>query len=213
MGTPSTTDATSSTDNLGGVEQQIDWEKRFKDTQAAYTKAQQKLKETEAKAKVLEELSKPRVELPKDIADELEDLKYRDPDTWRLRLATLEQEALDKHREKLNEATKAASLENELERRAQVLAEFSNSHPDIVLTDDVIQYDVPKRITSKLEKGEISFEEFLSETYTYLTTPKKIGSANTTLGQPNLTKIGGDSTPTGSAQARDIETSYSKAVF
>ena len=91
MGTPSTTDATSSTNNLGGAEQQIDWEKRFKDTQAAYTKAQQKLKETEAKAKVLEELSKPRVELPKEVAEELDDLKYKDPDAWRLKLAALEQ--------------------------------------------------------------------------------------------------------------------------
>lgn len=214
MGIPSTTDATSGIENLSDAsQQQIDWEKRFKDTQAAYTKAQQKLKETEAKAKVLEELSRPKVELAKEDAEALEDLKYKDPDAWREKIDRLEKEALDKHREKLNEATQAASYESELERRAQVLAEFSASHPDIVLTDDVIQYDVPRRITSKLEKGETTFEEFLEQAYAYLTTPKKIGSANSVLGQPNLGKLGGDSTPTGSAVDRDIVATYSKAVF
>lgn len=212
MGTPSIIDATSGDNNLGEAEQQTDWEKRFKDTQAAYTKAQQKLKESEAKAKVLEGLSKPRVELAKDVAEELEDLKYRDPDTWRLRLGALEQEALDKHRENLNEATKAASLENELERRAQVLADF-NANYGLNIDDNTIEFDIPSGMVKKLETGKVSFEEFLVEVREYLITPKKIGSANTTLGQPNLTKIGGDSTPTGSAQARDIETSYSKAVF
>jgi DNA repair exonuclease SbcCD ATPase subunit len=210
MGIPSQNDATSGNEDLSVV---VDWEKRFKDTQAAYTKAQQKLKEIEAKAKVLEELSKPRVELAKEEAEELEDLKYKDPDAWRAKLDALEREASEKHRAKLNEVTTAATQAAELERRTQILAEFSASHPDIELTDDVIQYDVPKRITNKLEKGEVTFEEFLNDVYTYLTTPKKVGTGNTTLGQPNLGRLGGDSTPTGSAVDRDVVATYSKAVF
>lgn len=214
MSTPSQTDATRVETNLGEPsQQQTDWEKRYKDTQASFTKSQQKLKELEAKAKVLEELSRPRLELDESAKEELEDLKYRNPDAWRAKLDALEKEASEKHREKLNEATTAASHAGELERRAQILADFSASHPGFVLNDDVIQYDVPRRITSKLEKGELSFEDFLVEVKNYFETPKKIGSANTTLDQPNLAKVGGDNTPTQSAQIADVVKSYSKAVF
>jgi hypothetical protein len=213
MGTPSNTDATSSTENLSDAEQLVNWEKRFKDTQAAYTKTQQKLKETEAKAKVLEELSQPKLELSPSMAEELDDLKYRDPDAWRLKITALETDAHNIHREKLTAAASAASIEAELERRAQVLAEFSSSHPDIILTDDIIQYDVPKRILNKLETGEVTFEAFLDDVYNYLLTPKTFGSANTVLNQPNLTNVGGDSTPTASAISKTLDAAYSKMVF
>jgi len=213
MGTPEDKSATStkSNDNVDS-KPEVDWEKRFKDTQASYTKSQQKLKELEAKAQVLEQLTTPQVEIDSETKERLEALKYDNPDAWRDEMNRLESEAAKKHQETLNEVTTQAQLQAELERRAQVLEEFNRSH-QTPITDEVIQYDVPPRITKKLEDGSISFEAYLEEVHNYLNTPKVIGDGNKTLNQPDLTKTGGDSTPTKGAVDIDIAKDYADMVF
>jgi len=210
MGTPEKKPATS-TETVDS-KPQTDYEKRFKDTQSAYTKSQQELKAAQAKLEALEKLTKPQIELDKETAAELESLKYEDPDAWRAKVNQLEAEASRKHSETLDEAGRLAAQQAELERRAQVLAEFNASH-GIQITDEVIQYDVPPRITAKLEKGEVSFEAYLEEVNNYLNSPKVIGDGNETLNQPNLGKAGGDSEPQEGAIKADIVKDYKNIVF
>jgi len=214
MGNPEATkpDATS-TNTVDEAKAKIDYEKRFKDTQGAYTKSQQALREAQAKLEALEKLTVPQVEVDEATKTELETLKYEDPDAWRAKVNQLESEAVRKHQETLDEAGRLAAQQAELERRAQVLEEFNRSHPDIALTDEVIQYDVPPRITKKLENGEVSFEAYLEEVKDYLQTPKVVGDGNKTLNQPNLTKVGGDDKPSDSAVKADIVKDYKNIVF
>jgi len=77
----------------------------------------------------------------------------------------------------------------------------------------VINYDVPKRITAKLEKGEVTFEEYLEEVYNYLKTPKVIGNTKENASQPNLSSMGGGNIAAEYATNEDIRQSYKKEIF
>lgn len=219
MGTPEDTEFSATLDNTNVATQTVDsqvseeqkqatvdWEKRFKDTQAAYTKSQQELVSAKAKLKVLSEQVKVDLNLSSEQKAELDNLKYENPDEWRAKVTKLEQEAKNAHEEKISQVS-------QLELRKLAFDEFSASHPDIVLNDEVINFDVPYRIKSKLEKGETTFEEFLQEAYDYLKTPKKVGTVNETLGQPNLSKAGGGHAPSKDAIAGQSVSDYSKEIY
>lgn len=212
MGTPDKTPATTKVN--GSTPQEIDYEKRFKDTQAAFTKSQQALREKEARLKALEKLTQPSLELDEATKTELDTLKYEDPDAWRKRVNQLEFEATKKYQETVNEAGKLAAQQAELDRRSQVLAEFNKSHPDIAITDEVIQYDVPPRITKQLEDGKVTFEDFLTNVADYLKAPKVIGDGNAVPpAQPDLSKVGGDSNPSDAAVKGDIIEQYKNSAL
>lgn len=203
MGTPEENSATLGQENA----QAVDWEKRFKDTQAAYTQSRQEIAKLKAELAVKDE---PKMQLTAEQQDELEDLKYNNPEEWRKRVNDLEKQADAQFNTKLNEELQKLT---ELEQRQLTLEAFQLSHPDFHLDDEVIAYDVPKRITKRLETGEINFETFLEEAYQYLTTPKVVGSQAKDLDQPNLNKVGGGTTASASATAADIVVSYRNEVY
>lgn len=203
MGTPEENSATLGQENA----QAVDWEKRFKDTQAAYTQSRQEIARLKAELAVKDE---PKMQLTAEQQDELEDLKYNNPEEWRKRVNDLEKQADAQFNTKLSEELQKLT---ELEQRQLTLEAFQLSHPDFHLDDEVIAYDVPKRITKRLETGEINFETFLEEAYQYLTTPKVVGSQAKDLDQPNLNKVGGGTTASASATAADIVVSYRNEVY
>lgn len=201
MGIPEGTEAPA-TNN-----ESVDWEaeakkaeQRRRDTQAAYTKSQQELAATRAQLKVMKETGGPALDQGK--LAELEDLKFSDPDAWYKAKLALESEAHNTFQSKLAEAS-------ESEVRLAKLEEFKATHPGFELTDD----DIPPRIAKKLASGQVSFDEFLQETYDYLVTPKVIGDAHKTLEQPNLGKVGGGITPSAAATSKDIVSSYKNEVY
>jgi hypothetical protein len=207
--TSDNTEVTQTVDSQVSEEQKqqvIDWEKRFKDTQAAYTKSQQELVSTKAKLKVLAEPRREDLNLSPEQKAELDDLKYENPDEWRVKITKLEQEAQNAREEKISELS-------QLELRKLAFAEFSANHPDVIFTDEIINFDVPYRIKHKLEKGETTFEEFLQEAYDYLKTPKKVGTDNQTLEQPNLGNVGGGHTPSKDAIAGQIVSDYKNDIY
>lgn len=199
--------------NQEGSEKQIDWEKRFKDTQGSFTRSQQELKASEARVKALEEEVKPQVVLDEATQKELDDLKYSNPDAWRNKMNNLEASANTAHREKMASVSAEASYQAELEGRAQSLQSFQQKNPNINITDDVIKYDIPPRITKELEQGNVTFDQYLENVAKYLTTGKVIGSGETTLGQPDLGKAGGGDTPSESAVKQDAVTDYSNMLL
>lgn len=201
--------------------QQVDYEKRFKDTQAFATKiAQEKadkereLAELKAELSVLKTTAKPSLTIDAQVQKELEDLKYSDPDAWRTRVNELETAANAEFNSKIVEAKNHSSQQLELQRRANVLTQFQNEHPDVVFTDELLHLDIPQRIVKELENGKVTYEEFLNNVYNYVKTPKVIGSTTKTLEQPNLSKTGGDDTPTkNSSSNQNIIQTYENMEF
>lgn len=197
----------------GEAETNVNYEKRFKDTQSAYTKSQQELKAVKAKLEALEKLTQPVVQLDEATQAQLDELKYSNPEAWRDKMNSLEAEAKLKHLSVLSEAEKVAMQQAELEQRAQILSEYNSKHPQNPITDEVIMFDVPPRITKKLENGEISFEQFLTEAHNFLYAPKKVGDGNQTFKQPNMRDFGGGTTPTDNAVDSSIIENYKNLVY
>ena len=200
MGIPEGTAPATTDENVDWEAEAKKAEQRRRDTQAAYTKSQQELAATRAQLKVMKDIGGPT--LDQDKLAELEDLKFSDPDAWYKAKLALESEAHNSFQSKLAEAS-------ESEVRLAKLEEFKATHPGFELTDD----DIPPRIAKKLASGQVSFDEFLQETYDYLVTPKVIGDANKTLEQPNLGKVGGGITPSAAATSKDIVSSYKNEVY
>ena len=215
MGIPEglTTDTPEST--------QVDYEKRFKDTQAYATKiAQEKaekekeLNELKAELSVLKETAKPSLTIDEQTQSELDDLKYSDPDAWRAKVNALEKQAKVEFNSKIDNAKQLSNQQLELQRRANILSQFQMAHPDVELTDELLNFDIPPRIVKELENGKVTYEEFLNNVYNYVITPKVIGSNNKTLEQPNLSKTGGDDTPTkNSSSNQNIIQTYESMEF
>ena len=189
-------------------------EKRRRDTESALGKTRQQLKAEEVARKELEKRVKEQVKLSltPEQAEELDDLMTNDPEAWRKKMNELEQQATSKLQEDLTAITSEATKQAELERRAQVLQQFNAEHSDAPITDEVLKNDIPPRIVNKLENGQISFEEFLAESYEFLTATKVIKTEPT----PSVTNIGlagGGDTPSKDAQEHQELDDYSRAVF
>lgn len=193
----------------------VNVEKRRRDTESALGKAKQELK---AKASLVEELvsksssTPPTLSLSKEEQDALDQLKFDDPESWRQKINELEKKAQEDRTNELTQLNDKASQQAEIERRAQVLAQFVEEHPDMVLNDEVIANDIPPRITKRLEAGEVSFEDFLEEVYNYLQAPKKIAAPKVET-QPNLGKVGGSTSPTKQNLDMDIVASYANELY
>ena len=164
--------------------------KRVKDTQVSYTKGQQELARLRAEKEARDSLPKPSTEEQ----ERLEQLKYDDPDAWFLERKKLE-EANKKYVTEVADA-KLAELTTQqvLAERESILHSFNSTAP-IPITDEVIEYDIPRRIKAKLEKGEVSFEDFLIEASTYLSKGKTVEGKHPTMEQPSLGKTTGGTTP------------------
>lgn len=192
-------------------------EQRRKDTQAAYTKGQQTIKALEAeKAKLLELVTQQvKLSLTPEEQSQLDDLKYEDPEAWRVKVNNLEMKATSDARANLDhltgEAKKAAESTFELSRRQQVLEEFNASAPQAI-TDELIANEVPPRITNKLARNEISFEEFLQEVSEYINTGKVVKN-NEVLTQPNMGNLGGGVTPTDMKPEKTLSSSYKNDIY
>ena len=104
-------------------------EQRRRDTQASYTKGQQKLKELEAQQKAMEEFipQVAKVELTSEQLAELDDLRFTDPDAYfnkRLQMETQAKAKLESAHKQLKEkATQTAQEEYSAEARKQMETE------------------------------------------------------------------------------------------
>jgi hypothetical protein len=108
--------------------------------------------------------------------DELEDLKYSDPERWRLKVNKYEEEARQQTVKKLSEAINSDIDDSEdaveLEYRRYLLDLYNKQNPKIKLTDELLAKKVPPNIITKLSQGEITFSDFLE------IIPKYLGSTS-----------------------------------
>lgn len=188
------------------AEEPKDWEKMFKDTQAAYTKSRQEIAALKTKAAALEaELNKQGYEIEPEVAEELEMLKYSDPEAWRQKLNAIE-------------ASKAKAIDSkiayevETERRTQLLNEYNQANPSYQINDYVAQNVLPGSFLRRLDAGELTFEGFIAEASDYLKRVK-IGPGNSEkAGKPNPMRVlDGGSSPTPNGTDNDV--SYQDAIF
>jgi hypothetical protein len=194
-------------------------EKKFRDTQSAFTKTKQELNTLKAEKSLLLEKATENVtvELSKEQEEELEELKFSNPEAWRKKLNRYEREAVTKKQQIIEQEVKQISADNldkeEIERRAEVLSEFKKEHPDFDLNDDIVTNDIPARITKKLEKGDITWEDYIQECYEYLNKGKVVKDKEQAPNRPNLSRLGGGSKPDDKAVAEDTVLSYAKEVY
>lgn len=214
---PNSTAASQTTvEKEQGSQPTVDWEKRYKDTQKSIQERSLENKQLKAKnealAKQLSGITTTKVEVP----EEVEALMYTDPQAWRREINKLEQEAKAKDTqardEILTEASKAAAEAYELDRRTQVLKEFQADNPDLKITDEVLKNDIPPSISNKLADGTSTFEQFLEEVKTFVSTGNK-PSKEPLMDEPNLSKQAGGEQPSIEAQRGDASTSYANEIY
>jgi hypothetical protein len=187
---------------------------RRRGTQSAFAKEQQRVKALEVENEKLKGLvtSKVELSLSAEEQEQLDDLKFSDPEAWRQKVNDLETEAKKKTHDTLNTISQESNSSAELKRREQLLDAYNEEHPGATLTDDVIANDLPPRITSKLANGEATFEEFLAEASNFLNAAPKVGQEELD-GPTNLGSVGGGVNPAESAIAEDATLSYNDEIY
>jgi hypothetical protein len=193
--------------------------KSYRDNQSGFTKSQQSLKESEAEVKALQsklaKFTSKSLELTPEDRQELDNLKTSDPEQWRVKLNQLELEAKDTIKEEIDSATEeareTASGEFELQRRYDYLDQF-NEGREVKITPELLDTDVPPRITKKLAESEITFEVYLDEVAEYLLKGKTVAKAEVEK-TTDLNKLNGSSEASEDAKDKQGEIDYSNMVF
>lgn len=190
-----------------------DAERRRRDTQSAYSKKAQENKSLEAENEKLKSLlaEKTTVSLSNEEKEELDELKYSDPEAWRRKMNDLEAKAGEDLQNTLGEISTEAGKSAELVQRQQLLDAYNEAHPGAELTDEVIKNDIPPRITNKLANGEITFKQFLDEVTVYRS-GFKVGQEEVD-NPTNLGEVGGGSEAQDDAVNGDIIQSYAEEIF
>lgn len=190
-------------------------EKRRRDTQSAFTKASTEAKQLRAENETLAKSWEQDAvaNLSSKEQARLEELKVQDPDSWRSEITKLEEEKRNQFKTKREELSQKARSQTETERRAEVLAEWQKSNPDIELTDEVVENDIPPRITKKLESGDITFEEFLEQSKQYLTKGKTLEPGAVVDPEPGFATARGGARPSEDAVTKASSSEYAQEVF
>ena len=193
--------------------------KRHRDAQRELTKVTQSLAMLKAeKSELLKHTKKlSKVKLTKAQQEELDELKFEDPEAWREKLDEYESEARGKLEEGLNKKLKEASAESTkavlAEQRKAILKQYKEDNPDFHIDEDVIENDVPPRLSKALNDPEADYKEALNNVREYLETGKVIDKGSDILAQPNLSKVGGRDKPSKDTVEVALETQYQKDVF
>lgn len=194
-------------------------ERRRRDTQSQYTKTTQDNKALQAeKAALLQRVTEDvKIELTPAQAEELEELKYSDPEAYRKKMNQYESTAVKNRTQLIDDELKQVSTSSlakeEREQRLEILAAFNQAHPDFKLDDDVIKNDIPRRIYERFETGVIPFADFLQECYSFVKTGKVIYQEKLPNAQPNLSKVGGSSRPDAKTVEEDLSLAYKNTVM
>lgn len=155
----------------------VEAEKRRRHTVASYTKGQQHIKTLEAQNDFLKQKIEASINLTQEQRDELEELKFKDPDAWRAKLDNLEaahKREFDAQVSAELDRIKNLSVEEfEKEKLADQLRRFIEANPELDITKDEIADQIPPIYMKRLANQEITFEEFLANVKKFLTAPEK----------------------------------------
>jgi|JI7StandDraft_1071085.scaffolds.fasta_scaffold82408_2 hypothetical protein len=188
---------------------------RRRDTQAEFTRAQQKLKQAEHFSEKLTQELETAIVSSTSTQEQarLAELKHSNPDAWLEEMRKLEDSAKGKAKERIQQVKNTSDASTEIERRAIALDAFHQANPGIEITDEVIQNDVPPRLTKQLADGKITFEDFLVSVAKIVKGDIKINKGEQAPNLPDLSKVaGGDSADSANA-AKQSDNDYVKEVY
>ena len=170
-------------------------EKKARQHQAKAIKTARELAAATAAKDELEKLAVAGTSISAEQQEELDSLKFEDPDTWFQLKSQYEKEARTQSQQKIQEVTSAASekavQELSIVERTEALQAFTSS-TGIELTDDVMMNDIPPRLQQKM--GSMPFEEYLQEVATYLGKGKVVKPTDEGLNQTDINKLSGSTT-------------------
>ncbi len=190
-------------------------EKRRRDTQSGFSKlaVENKQLKAEKDAVTKEWQNDASSQFTEEQQTELDELKFADPDAWRLKLNQYETEAAAKFQTRQEEVSGKAKEQTEVERRTELLKVYNEANPDFQLTDDVIENDVPPRFFKQLQAGEITFEEYLDKAKDFLSSDKVMDKGELAPDEPDFHKAGGGSTPSEEAISGAAQESYKDEIY
>ena len=138
-----------------------------REIQASYTKFRQEIKGLEAEKTFLMEQAQKGLNFTAVQNEELNKLKFEDPDKWRKTVSTLEFQVESEFNKTitdgLGQARTEASKMYELSRREEILKDFSEVNLDFNLTDQRVIDQLPPVLVNQLANNEITFEDFLTK--------------------------------------------------
>ncbi len=190
-------------------------DKRFKETQGAFTKSQQSLKASETTNEQLAKhlLDNTTMHITDEQREVLDDLKISDPETWRTKINEYEQETRKLMTDKVAEFRAKGDKSSELVAREAAFKQFSEI-TGIKLTDNIVENSLPASYSKDLEAGKITFEKFLEKAQTFLSSDKVIKDADKDPKDGlNLDDLPGGSKPSDSAQDQDSEATYKTEMY
>lgn len=191
-------------------------EKRRRDTQSSYSKSQQELAQAKAVNEALENQWEQdfSVSYDDETRAELEELKATDPDKWLAKIQELQSGKKDQFNERKAAVAKEAKTKSEAETRAEQLAAWQEANPNITLNDDVLDNDLPPRLTKQLENGEIAFGDFLDKAGEYLSKGKVVeAGGDPAPDAPNLGDLPGSDHPSSEAQRNSQVDKYEEEIY
>ena len=189
-------------------------ELRYRNTQKGFTKAQQALsKQTKVSERLTEELTTTAAAtLSTEQVAELEGLKG-DPDAYAAKKAEFNEAAQTTLSERLAAIDTEGTELSEVEVRQAMIAEFAES-TGTKITQALVDDHVPPVWTKKLEKGEVTFAEYLAAAAKFIKGEAVIqGSGDAEKNDTNLGTLSGGSQPSTEAQAGDIVEVYENTIF
>lgn len=187
--------------------------KSYRDNQSGFTKSQQSLKESEA---VVEALQKQiantdmPLELTAEAKQELDNLLQTDPQAWRRKVNELEATQSTKVDKVTEEARAKARSDNEIDRRYSHLESVNEGRVGnslSIITPEILDTDIPPRITTRLANGDITFEKFIDEVAEYLDAGKIVGTKVETT--TDLNKVSGGVEATEADKQKQGQLDYS----
>ena len=188
-------------------------EKRRRDTQASLSRVEQEANKIKKLNEKLSQEWQKSVTLSPIQVEELEELKRDDPEAWRLKINEMEENNRKAVVSREDEISKEVYKETELEQRIRMLEEYNAANPTFNIDNDVIENEIPPKYTKKLERGEVTFDEFLLQCKTYLSKGKVVGGSVDLADSVSLSKASGGGTPSQAAVSSAARDSYSRETF
>lgn len=198
-----------------GLKYAANAEMRRRDTQASYTRGQQEIKTLSAENSKLSDSWELDAVANIDATEQarLDELKTQDPDKWREELTNLEIAKRDAFKAKRTAVSQEANQLSELEQRQVTLETHNANNPNAQITNDVIENDIPPRITAELQAGTITFDQFLTKATKYITTDKVIAGTKPPVDEPDFANARGSNTPGLLAAGAQSASEYKDEIF
>lgn len=184
-------------------------EVRRRGTERAFTEINKAKIELEAELEVYKSLVPTDLNISAEKQEQLDVLKYENPDKWFEEMSALKAELQNSFKEQtekaISEAKQQALVNDSIEARSKTLEEF-NASVSTPLTDEQLQFDIPPRLLKQVESGDLTFKEMLHKAHEYINGPKRVTNPDM-VDEPSFNHTPGGINPN-KASGVDIAKSY-----